>query len=42
MFADNAPIQRLLRSLGRPTVERALGGGVSEVVIDIAEQTIAA
>jgi RimJ/RimL family protein N-acetyltransferase len=42
MFADNAPIQRLLRSLGRPTVERSLGGGVTEVVIDIAEQRIAA
>jgi RimJ/RimL family protein N-acetyltransferase len=42
MYVDNAPIQRLLRGLARPTVERALGGGVSEVVIDIAEHPIAA
>lgn len=42
MFVDNTPIQRLLRSLGRPTVERCLDGGVSEIVIDIAGQPIAA
>lgn len=42
MFVDNAPIQRLLRGLDRPTTERSLGGGVSEVVIDISEHRIAA
>jgi hypothetical protein len=42
MFVDNAPIQRLLRGLDRPTTERSLGGGVSEVVIDISEHLIAA
>ena len=42
MYADNAPIQRLLRGLHRPTVEQALGGGVTEVAIDISEHLIAA
>ena len=42
MYVDNAPIQRLLRGLHRPTVERSLGGGVSEIVIDISERQIAA
>lgn len=42
MYVDNAPIQRLLRGLHRPTLERSLGGGVSEVVIDISEHRIAA
>ena len=42
MYVDNAPIQRLLRGLDRPTVEQSLGGGVAEVVIDISEHLIAA
>ena len=42
MYVDNAPIQRLLRGLHRPTVERSLGGGVSEILIDISERRIAA
>jgi acetyltransferase len=42
MYVDNAPIQRLLRGLGRPTIDRPLGGGVSEVRIDISEERIAA
>ncbi len=42
MYVDNAPIQRLLRGLARPTVERSLGGGVSEILIDISGLAVAA
>ena len=42
MYVDNAPIQRLLRGLARPTVERSLGCGVSEVQIDISGLSLAA
>ncbi len=41
MFAENAPIQRLLRGLGAPTTERCIGAGVTEVTIDIAADRIA-
>jgi GNAT superfamily N-acetyltransferase len=38
-FAGNAAIHRLLVGLGRPTRQSSVGGGVTEIVIDLARQS---
>lgn len=42
MSADNASIHRLLAGLGLPTHLRYASAGVSEIIIDLVAQTVAA
>lgn len=42
MFADNAPIQRLLTSVGLPTTLRQQGCGVAEITIELPAHRVAA
>jgi acetyltransferase len=42
MFASNAAIHRLLVGLGLPTRVRWIGGGVTEITIDLVGQSVAA
>lgn len=42
MFADNAPIQRLLTGVGLPTTTRQQGCGVAEITIELTPLRVAA
>lgn len=42
MFADNAPIHRLLAGLGLPSRWTQLGAGVAEITIDLLAERVAA
>ncbi len=42
MYASNAPIHRLLVGLGLPARVRTVGGGLSEITIDLVGRSVAA